>query len=183
MNTKDYSPIDGDVMPEETHRYYEITNDLQADYAIRCIKEETENTERIISIAEAEKAELDMKIKQLRERCEQRTEEKRDALQRYFDTVDHRHTKTTEKYDLLSGTLTQKKATMAPAVEDPEKLIDWLERNAYGYLIKTTKKPKWGELKKLIECDADGNITITETGEVVEGVTFEDKPEVFKIEF
>lgn len=125
-----------------------------------------------------------MKIKQLRERCEQRTQEKRDALQRYFDTVDHRHTKTTEKYDLLSGTLTRKKAAMAPAVEDPEKLIDWLERNAYGYLIQTTKKPKWIELKKLIGYDdADGNITITETGEVVEGVKVEVKPETFKIEF
>lgn len=183
MITKEHSPVDGDVVPEESPVYYEITDDVQADYAIKYIKKETETTERIIAIAEAEKAELDVKIKQLRERCEQRTQGKRDALQRYFDTVEHRHTKTTEKYNLLSGTLTKKKASKAPTVEDPEKLTDWLERNAYGYLIQATKKPKWGELKKMIEYDADGSVTIAETGEVVEGVTVEDKPETFKIEF
>lgn len=183
MITKDYSPIDGDVMPKEDNWYYEVCNDVQADNAIRFIKEETKNTERIIAIAQAEKAALDVKIRQLRERCEQRTQEKRDALQRYFETVEHRQTKTTEKYDLLSGTLTRKKATKAPAVEDVDVLTRWLEENQLENLVQTTKKPKWGELKKLIDYDAHGNVTIRATGEVVEGVTVEEKPESFKIDF
>lgn len=183
MNTKDYSPVSGDVLPVEVPLYYEITDDLQADNAIRFIKEENENTERIIAIAEAEKAALDVKIKQLRDRCERRTQDKKDALQRYFDTVEHRRTKTTEKYDLLSGTLTRKKASKAPAVDDPETLVRWLECNEYGYLVQTAKKPKWGELKKLVSFDDLGNITIKETGEIVEGVKVEDKPEMFKVEY
>ena len=183
MITKEYSPVAGDVVPMETPYYFEITNDVQADNAIRAIKEEEQNTERIIAIAEAEKAALDMKIKQLRERCEQRTQEKRDALMRYFESVEKRQTKTTEKYDLLSGTLVRKKPAKVLAVADGDSLTDWLERNAYGYLISTTKKPKWAEIKKLLSYNSDGVVSVTDTGEVVDGVTVEDKPGEFQVKY
>lgn len=181
MITKDYSPVDGDVVPEELPWRYEITNDVEADKALKQIKRDLEETRRIVSIAEAEKAELDVKIKQLWCKWDERTEEKRMALERYFDTVQHRHTKTTEKYDLLSGTLTRKKATKKISIDDESKLIDWLESSGHNELV--SKKPKWGEVKKLLQYDEQGNIVVSDSGEVAEGVKLEDKPESFDINF
>ncbi len=184
MCIKEYGPLDGDVMPTEERHYYEIDNDLTADYAVKAIKAEEQATERLIEIVQAQIAELEGKIDHLRKRCEKRTQEKRDALNRYFDTVERRETKTTEKYDLLSGTLVRKKPTTALKVDDCEKLIDWLEqRREFGGYITTIKKPRWGELKKMIECDVYGNVIISETGEIIEGVKAEEKPETFLIDY
>ncbi len=184
MCIKEHGPLDGDVMPTENRPYYEITDDLAADYAIRAIKAEEQTTERLVKIAQAEIAELEEKIKYFVERCEMRTKEKRDALNRYFDTVERRQTKTTEKYDLLSGTLVRKKPTTTLKVDDSGKLCNWLEqRPEFNGLIKTSKTPKWGDLKKMLECDGLGNVIVSDTGEIIEGVIAEDKPETFLIDY
>lgn len=161
-------------------RYFEIANDVEADRAIRSIKADQENTERVIAIGEGKKQEIDRQIAAIRQRCEDRTKEKVDALERYFRTVEHRHTKTTEKYDLFSGTLTMKKGAVAPKVSDPEKLADWLTQNGREDLVK--RKPKWGELKKQVQVSGDV-VCIADTGEVVPGIEVEETPDKFTVDF
>ena len=93
------------------------------------------------------------------------------CLADFFNTVPHKTTKTTEKYRLLSGTLTLKKGTVKATVDDA-KLVPWLRENGYGDLVKVEESAKWGELKKLLAY----------TGEIVEGVTAYETPATFTVD-
>ena len=95
-------------------------------------------------------------------------------------TVPHKTTKTTEKYRLLSGTLTLKKGTVKAMVDDA-KLVPWLRENGYGDLVKVEESAKWGELKKLLAYTGE-IATIQSTGEIVEGVTAYETPATFTVD-
>ena len=92
----------------------------------------------------------------------------------------HKTTKTTEKYRLLSGTLTLKKGTVKAEVDD-SKLVPWLRENGYGDLVKVEESAKWGELKKLLAYTGE-IATIQSTGEIVEGVTAYETPATFTVD-
>ena len=89
-------------------------------------------------------------------------------------------TKTTEKYRLLSGTLTLKKGG-TKATPDDAKLVPWLKANGFGDYVKTEESAKWGELKKGLTF-VGSVATITETGEIVEGITVTEQPDIFKVD-
>ena len=96
-------------------------------------------------------------------------------LLRYFDTVEHKATKTQETYKLPTGRLKMKLAgeTMVP---DKEIL-------ALLYPDLVVQKPdfQWGELKKRLSI-VDGKVIDTETGEFVEAVAVEAVPPKFIVE-
>ena len=96
------------------------------------------------------------------------------CLADFFATVPHKETKTTEKYRLLSGTLTFKKGTTKTKL-DEAKLVPWLKANGYGELVKVEESTRWADLKKLLSYTGD-IATLTETGEIVEGVTVYETP-------
>ena len=102
------------------------------------------------------------------------------CLADFFRTVPHKATKTTEKYRLLSGTLTLKKGTVKANVDDA-KLVPWLRANGYGDLVKVEESAKWGELKKLLAYTGE-IATIEGTGEIVEGVTAYETPDTFTVD-
>ena len=102
------------------------------------------------------------------------------GLADFFNTVPHKTTKTTEKYRLLSGTLTLKKGGVK-AKQDDAKLVPWLKANGYGNLVKVEESAKWGELKKLLTYTGE-IATIESTGEIVEGVTAYDAPDTFTVD-
>lgn len=87
------------------------------------------------------------------------------CLADFFNTVPHKTTKTTEKYRLLSGTLTLKKGTVKATVDD----------------AKVEESAKWGELKKLLAYTGE-IATIQSTGEIVEGVTAYETPATFTVD-
>lgn len=97
-----------------------------------------------------------------------------------FATVPHKETKTTEKYRLLSGTLTFKKGTTKTKL-DETKLVPWLKANGYGELVKVEESTRWADLKKLLSYTGD-IATLTETGEIVEGVTVYETPGIFTVD-
>ena len=92
----------------------------------------------------------------------------------------HKETKTTEKYRLLSGTLTFKKGTTKTKL-DETKLVPWLKANGYGELVKVEESTRWADLKKLLSYTGD-IATLTETGEIVEGVTVYETPGIFTVD-
>ena len=67
------------------------------------------------------------------------------CLADFFTTVPHKETKTTEKYRLLSGTLTFKKGTTKTKL-DEAKLVPWLKANGYGELVKVEESTRWADL-------------------------------------
>ena len=139
---------------------FRITDDRCADWAIRKIAEERSEYNRLKELADQQKAAI---------------EEKVEAARRRMET-----TKTTEKYRLLSGTLTLKKGTVKATVDDA-KLVPWLRENGYGDLVKVEESAKWGELKKLLAYTGE-IATIQSTGEIVEGVTAYETPATFTVD-
>mgnify|MGYP000942996347 CR=1 FL=1 len=160
---------------------FTINNDRTAEWALKKIREEKEEYERIKALADEMIAEATYKAEQARKRYEANSAFLTGKLLQYFETVPKKATKTQETYRLLSGTLVRKFATVK-ANPDKEKLTAWLKANGYTDYIKTVEEPKWGDFKKLI--NIEGSIaTIADTGEIVEGVTIVEEPPEFKIKF
>lgn len=167
-------------MNTEIKEEFRITDDKTADWAVRKIAEERAEFERLKSLACAQIDEITEKIGEAKKRLDSSTEYLKTKLAEYFQSVPHKETKTTEKYRLLSGTLTLKKGGAKPK-PDNEKLVQWLAANGYTDYIKTEQSPQWGEFKKLL--DYSGGVpVIKETGEVVEGVELVDEPAEFDID-
>lgn len=79
-----------------------------------------------------------------------------------------------------SGTLTFKKGTTKTKL-DEAKLVPWLKANGYGELVKVEESTRWADLKKLLSYTGD-IATLTETGEIVEGVTVYETPGIFTVD-
>lgn len=159
-----------------------ISNDTSADWAVRKIAEEREELNRLKSLAEEQIAKIQAKIDAAEKRCLSNTSYLTSKLSEYFATVPHRSTKgkTKETYKLLSGTLTYKfgKPDLKP---DNAELVNYLKKSGKNELIKTEEKPMWGEFRKLLSV-VDGTVIDTETGEIVECVTVEERPDTFTVD-
>lgn len=169
----------GAVVQEERPPF-RITDDRCADWAVRKINEERAEYERLKALGEQQIAAITEKIEAAKRRYENGTGFLTSCLADFFQTVPHKKTKTTEKYRLLSGTLTLKKG--APkATTDDAKLVPWLRANGFDDFVKVEESAKWGELKKKLTFV--GTVaTIEETGEIVEGITVMETPDTFKVE-
>lgn len=81
---------------------------------------------------------------------------------------------------LPHGTL--KLRTQQPEfIRDDEKLLQWLKQNGMNKFVKVIEKPEWGELKKKTQVVGD-KVVLVDTGEVIEGVTAEQRPPKFSVE-
>jgi hypothetical protein len=89
-------------------------------------------------------------------------------LYEYFNTVEHKNTKTQESYQLLSGKLVFKKPKLE-ANKSEDALLEWCKTNAPEY-VKTSESVAWGELKKNLVFVEDKAI-LKDTGEVVGGIS------------
>ncbi|MBQ8926083.1 MAG: host-nuclease inhibitor Gam family protein, partial [Clostridia bacterium] len=85
-----------------------------------------------------------------------------------------------EKYRLLSGTLTLKYGGI-DAKRDDTALVPFLRETGHEELVKVKEEVAWGELKKLLTFAGDTAI-MTDTGEVVPGLTITTKPDTFNVD-
>lgn len=167
------------IAPDERPPF-RITDDRCADWAVRKIAEERAEYERIKALGDEQIAAITEKMDAAKRRFENGTAFLTSCLSDYFRLVPHKATKTTEKYRLLSGTLVLKKGG-TKATTDDEKLVPWLRANGYDALVKVEESAKWGELKKKLTFT--GTVaTITETGEIVEGVVAYEAPDSFTVD-
>lgn len=159
---------------------WRITDDGCADWACRKIAEEKAELDRIRELADAQIQKIEEKVAAAERRFQNGTRFLTGKLAEYFETVPHKTTKTKASYRLLSGTLTRKfgGATMK---QDDEKLVEFLKGSGQLEFIKTEEKPRWGDFKKRLEI-MGGSVVDKETGEIVEGVTVETKPDTFTVD-
>lgn len=136
--------------------------------------------ERLKALGEEQIAAIEEKLAAAKRRYENGTAYLTTCLARFFDTVPHKKTKTTEKYRLLSGTLTLKKGGIKAEADD-ETLVPWLKANGMGDFVKVKEAAAWSDLKKKLTF-VGGVATIEETGEIVEGITVTEAPDAFKVE-
>ena len=170
-------------LPEEAQserKPFRIADDDCADWAVKKIAEEKAEFERIKNLGEQEISRIKERIAQAERRYNQNTEFLRQRLGEFFDSVPHKCTKTTEKYRLLSGTLTLKYGGI-DAKRDDTALVPFLRETGHEELVKVKEEVAWGELKKLLTFAGDTAI-MTDTGEVVPGLTITTKPDTFNID-
>lgn len=171
---------EGDAAADAGRPTFRIADDDCADWAIRKIAAERAERDRIVGLAKSQISRLQEQVERAERRYTQNTAFLTDRLADFFRGVPHRKTKTTEKYRLLSGTLTMKfgKPTAKP---DDAKLVEWLKENGHADLVKVEEKAMWGDLKKLLSFTGDMAV-IEATGEIVDGVAVEQSPDVFTVD-
>ncbi len=166
---------------ENIKETWAIQSDSDAEWIIAQTNEELKETSRF-------KNSIIEQINKLKEKLAKVEEEENFKLERrdgylidYFERIDDSQKvkqKTQEKYRLPSGEIIKKYP--APAFKRDEKvLLNWMKESGNQNFIEIKEIPQWGELKKITEIK-DG-IVVTTDGEIVKGVTLEEKPP--KIEF
>ena len=171
---------------------YIITNDAQAERALRRIRGIRAERERLIRSCDEQIAIYTRRKELLLADSISREEYYTVKLGEYYaalppETLAHTRTGNTQ-YRLPGGALKQ----MQPKAEykyDDEQLIYDLLAAGRSDLIKHTSKAKWGELKPLLKVGDDGEVYIEDvdqdTGECVKhmmaGVTAGSKPAEFKV--
>ena len=157
---------------------FEITDDIMAEWAVKKILGAKRERERLISLIEAELAELEIKRKKVETRYESDTSYLLSRLNAYLDRVDRKKTKTQESYQLLSGKLVRKfpKQKLVP---DEAALIAWCKENAKE-CVKQTERVMWSEVKDKFAVHGN-SVIYTETGECVACVKVEEVPCVFDV--
>ena len=167
-----------DLMPFEPDERYRIKSDAEADRWVEKIREARADRDRLVNACNERIAEFEARAKAAEEDCEKETGFALGLLYEYFGSVDRKHSKTQESYSLPSGKLVYKKPTIAPRIDD-ERLLEWARASAPEY-ITTVQKAKWSDLKKALVLQDDHYI-FSETGEVVDGLTPEEKEGGFDI--
>lgn len=159
---------------------WRITDDGCADWACRKIAEEKAELDRIRELADSQIQKIEEKVAAAERRFQNGTRFLTGKLAEYFETVPHKTTKTKASYRLLSGTLTRKFGGTAMK-QDDDKLVQYLKDSGQLEFIKTEEKPRWGDFKKRLEIIGSSAVD-KETGEIVEGVIVETKPDTFTVD-
>lgn len=184
IDSIDELTLPGDMDPDEEqqNQRWRIADDGCADWALKKIKLEKDERDRIVALAEQEIARLKDQIERADRRYDQNTSFLTSMLAEFFETVPHKKTKTgTESYRLLNGQLVKKPATIKLQPDD-EKLVTWLRAAGREDLIKVETKDMWGELKKQIEMV--GTVAMMpDTGEIIEGIDVVEVPPAFSAKF
>lgn len=170
-----------EVMQEKSNETngFVIDSDEKAEWALRKIGEERIEAQRYINVCRSMILEYEDKIRKEEEKLRSKTAFLEGQLQRYFETVAHKTTKTQETYKLPGGTLKLKHQTPELKRND-ELLVKWLKENQMNDLIKLEEKPNWNEIKKKIIIS--GERAVTEDGQIVEGVEVCERPSVFEVD-
>lgn len=155
-----------------------IDTDIKAEWCLERIREQEAEYNRLAEICKAQIDFYKLKLEEYNKDLEINTSYFKIQLEQYFNTVEHKKTKTAESYKLPSGTLKLKYKENIK--KDEEKLLEWLTRAGKDEYIKTTKTASWGDFKKTLE-KVNGRY-VTEDGEVVEGVEVECAGAEFVIE-
>lgn len=159
---------------------WRIADDGCADWAVRKIAEERAELARIKELADAQIQRIEEKVAAAERRCENGTRFLTSKLAEYFQLVPHKVTKTKRSYRLLSGSLSLKLGQPAMK-QDDEKLVRYLKDSGQLEFIKTEEKPKWGDFKKQLQI-VGASAVDKETGEIVECITIETKPDTFSVD-
>ena len=158
---------------------WKVTDDSAAEWALVKLREEENESKRIVDQCQAQIDFYQSRIQQEQERLSHSSGFLKAQLMEYFATVPHKKTKTQETYRLPSGNLKLKYGKLQYRHDDKALLKFLQDRDMTDY-IKTTQAPKWGDIRKTLV--PAGDKAVNSDGEIVEGVTVEQGPEEFKVE-
>jgi len=160
-----------------------VLDDASAEYLLKRLREAEDQYKRMESWYDFQKA----KAKEIYDRTRIWVE---NSLRPYFDMVPTTGKKI-RTYDLPGGTMKLSKQEPKWDVKD-EEMVPWLEKNGKPEMVAVKKEARWGEFKKTLPKDKDGNITliadengtmriVTKDGEIVPGVTATIREDKFSV--
>ena len=143
-----------------------IDTPLKADWAVKVIKQEQAENQRLQSVIDDEIELLKLKKQKIADSLENKIGYLQGKLFEYFKTVEARELKQSYRYTLPSGTLIMNKPTVKYERDDEKILKYLLDNNKFEY-IDVVHKLKWSELKN------------NENLENIDGITKIEIPENF----
>ena len=159
------------MIPEEQQDGFKIDSDSKAEWAVKRIKEAEREQNRLLALVDEERAELDVREKEILDNYAKKTDGLKALLEEYlraqYAKDEARETNTQITYQLLSGKLVYKKSGLE-LKQNADVLVNWCKEHLPD-AVKVTYTPKWAEIKKNIKV-VDGVPVYAPTGEVVDGV-------------
>ena len=159
------------TIPEEQQDGFKIDSDSKAEWAVKRIKEAEREQNRLLALVDEERAELDVREKEILDNFARKTDGLKALLEEYlraqYAKEEARETNTQITYQLLSGKLVYKKSGLE-LKQNADVLVNWCKEHLPD-AVKVTYTPKWAEIKKNIKV-VDGVPVYAPTGEVVDGV-------------
>ena len=159
------------MIPEEQQDGFKIDSDSKAEWAVKRIKEAEREQNRLLALIDEERAELDVREKEILDNYAKKTDGLKALLEEYlraqYAKEEARETNTQITYQLLSGKLVYKKSSLE-LKQNADVLLNWCKEHLPD-AVKVTYAPKWAEIKKNIKV-VDGIPVYAPTGEVVDGV-------------
>ena len=159
------------MIPEEQQDGFKIDYDSKAEWEVERIKEAEREQNRLLALVDEERAELDVREKEILDNYAKKTDGLKALLEEYlraqYAKEEARETNTQITYQLLSGKLVYKKSGLE-LKQNADVLVNWCKEHLPD-AVKVTYTPKWAEIKKNIKV-VDGVPVYAPTGEVVDGV-------------
>lgn len=159
------------MIPEEQQDGFKIDSDSKAEWAVKRIKEAEREQNRLLALVDEERADLDVREKEIIDNYAKKTDGLKALLEEYlraqYAKEEARETNTQITYQLLSGKLVYKKSGLELR-QNADVLVNWCKEHLPD-AVKVTYTPKWAEIKKNIKV-VDGIPVYAPTGEVVDGV-------------
>ena len=159
------------MIPEEQQEGFKIDSDSKAEWAVKRIKEAEREQNRLLALVDEERAELDVREKEILDNYAKKTDGLKALLEEYlraqYAKEEARETNTQITYQLLSGKLVYKKSGLE-LKHNADVLVNWCKEHLPD-AVNVTYTPKWAEIKKNIKV-VDGIPVYAPTGEVVDGV-------------
>ena len=168
---------------EQTPEEIPVLDDMDAEYLLAQKRQALEQYEEM-------EAWYKFQLQKAKEVCDRTCEWVDRNLRPYFDTVPAKGKKI-KTYELRGGVLKLSKQDPKFDVND-EVMVPWLEQNKQTEFVKITKEAKWGDFKKTLPKDKDGNLRtstaedgtiqlVTEDGEIVPGITVTPREDKFTV--
>jgi hypothetical protein len=150
---------------QEEREQFRIENDDMANWAIRKIAKARKEFAEAEQQAERETERIDAWLDGKR-KAKERDEEFFTGLLTAYYLPQHMEDPQRKTFKLPAGAF-QVRQQQPEFQRDDVELVKWLESHVMPDYLEVVKKPKWGELKKLIE--TKGGVA-TVAGEVVGGI-------------
>lgn len=160
---------------------FRITNDSQANWALRKIADARKKLARDQETAKAEIERIQQWLK-MSESEAARTEERMTALLHEYYAPQFQTDPKTKTYRLPSGKV-QWRAQQPQFNRDDTALLAFLKSREMTDFIETKETPKWGELKKQIQVVGE-HVVVKDgkmAGEIIDGVEVVHRPPTFRV--
>ncbi|MFD2658565.1 host-nuclease inhibitor Gam family protein [Gracilibacillus thailandensis] len=163
---------------EQVNESFQIDNDQTANWALRKIKDITQQIQNNSELAQAEIEKIESWEQQEKEKLQQSIDYFQGLLAQY--AVKKREEDPKFKSQKLPHGKIGFRKKPAKWNYDKDKIIDSLTKNNMQDFIKVTYKPDIAGIKSLFDVQ-DGKVFNPETGEVIEGITVEEQGEDFTV--